>query len=207
MPDLVPLPKSIAGIFVPQDETSSRAWSWAQRNVPDYLLTHSVRAYCWGAAIAAGEGWSFNAPILWTAALFHDFGLTRLPRNKRCFEIEGAEVARRFAVRNGMSADGATRVASAIVMHMQPMATLDNGVESVLLDRATGLDVRGDGYALVDTVRPGVMAEHPRRAFDRRFLAAITREVATRPGCQSDRLLNEKGLAGWMERSPWRSAR
>ena len=207
MPDLVPLPKSIAGIFVPQDETSSRAWSWAQRNVPDYLLTHSVRAYCWGAAIAAGEGWSFNAPILWTAALFHDFGLTRLPRNKRCFEIEGAEVARRFAVRNGMSADEATRVASAIVMHMQPMATLDNGVESVLLDRATGLDVRGDGYALVDTVRPGVMAEHPRRAFDRRFLAAITREVATRPGCQSDRLLNEKGLAGWMERSPWRSAR
>lgn len=207
MPDLVPLPKSIAGIFVPQDETSSRAWSWAQRNVPDYLLTHSVRAYCWGAAIAAGEGWSFNAPILWTAALFHDFGLTRLPRNKRCFEIEGAEVARRFAVRNGMSADEATRVASAIVMHMQPMATLDNGVESVLLDRATGLDVRGDGYALVDTVRPGVMAELPRRAFDRRFLAAITREVATRPGCQSDRLLNEKGLAGWMERSPWRSAR
>lgn len=207
MPDLVPLPKSIAGIFVPQDETSSRAWSWAQRNVPDFLLTHSVRAYCWGAAIAAGEGWSFNAPILWTAALFHDFGLTRLPRNKRCFEIEGAEVARRFAVRNGMSADEATRVASAIVMHMQPMATLDNGVESVLLDRATGLDVRGDGYALVDTVRPGVMAELPRRAFDRRFLAAITREVATRPGCQSDRLLNEKGLAGWMERSPWRSAR
>ena len=207
MPDLVPLPKSIAGIFVPQDETSSRAWSWAQRNVPDFLLTHSVRAYCWGAAIAAGEGWSFNAPILWTAALFHDFGLTRLPRNKRCFEIEGAEVARRFAVRNGMSADEATRVASAIVMHMQPMATLDNGVESVLLDRATGLDVRGDGYALVDTVRPGVMAALPRRAFDRRFLAAITREVATRPGCQSDRLLNEKGLAGWMERSPWRSAR
>ena len=129
MPDLVPLPKSIAGIFVPQDETSSRAWSWAQRNVPDFLLTHSVRAYCWGAAIAAGEGWSFNAPILWTAALFHDFGLTRLPRNKRCFEIEGAEVARRFAVRNGMSADEATRVASAIVMHMKPMATLDNGVE------------------------------------------------------------------------------
>lgn len=80
-------------------------------------------------------------------------------------------------------------------------------LKSVLLDRATGLDVRGDGYALVDTVRPGVMAELPRRAFDRRFLAAITREVATRPGCQSDRLLNEKGLAGWMERSPWRSAR
>ena len=206
MPYLAPLPKSISGIFVPQDETSSRAWVWAQRNVPDYLLTHSVRAYCWGAAIAAGEGWSFDAPILWTAALFHDFGLTRLPRNRRCFEVEGAEVARRFAIRNGMSADEAARVASAIVMHMQPTVTLDDGVESVLLDRATGLDVRGDGYPLVDTVRAGVLAEFPRRAFDRRFLATITREVASRPGCQRDRLLNEMGLAGWMARSPWRSA-
>lgn len=198
------LPELIAGILVPQDDTSSRAWSWAQNNLPDYLLAHSVRAYCWGVMIAAFEGWTFDAPILWTAALFHDFGLTRLPRNKRCFEVEGAEIARRFAIRNGMNADDATRVAAAIAMHMQPTVTLDDGVESVLMDRATGLDVRGEGYDLVDAVRSGVMAVFPRRAFDRRFLDAITREVAIRPGCQSERLLYTKGLAGWMERSPWR---
>ncbi|TAL11939.1 MAG: hypothetical protein EPO00_02690 [Chloroflexota bacterium] len=77
--------------------------------------------------------------------------------------------------------------------------------ESVLLDRATGIDVRGEGYALVDAVRPGVMAAFPRRAFDRRFLAAMAREVAVRPGRRSERLLVTKGLAAWMERSPWRS--
>lgn len=205
MRDLTPLPKSIAGIMVPQGDTSARAWSWAQHNLPDYLLTHSVRAYCWGAAIALNEGWPFDAPILWTAALFHDFGLTRIPRNERCFEVEGAEIARRFAIRNGMSADEAARVAAAIVLHMQPTVTLEDGVESVLLDRATGLDVRGEGYDLVDAVRSGVIVEFPRRAFDRRFLAAITREVATRPGCQSDRMLIANDLAAWMERSPWRS--
>ena len=120
-----------------------------------------------------------------------------------CFEVEGAEIARRLLERRGMAAGDAERVAIAIILHMQPSVTLDDGVEAVLLDRATSLDVRGDGYALVDAVRPAVMRDFPRRAFDRRFLAAIRREAAIRPACQSARLLHQTGLAGWMARSPW----
>jgi HD domain len=197
------LPGEIAGVPVPQDDVSTATWAWAHRSLPDYLLTHSVRAYCWGTAIAAGEGWTFDRRILWTASLMHDFGLTRIPRNTTCFEVEGAEIARRFLERHGLSAWDADRVAIAIVLHMQPSVTLDDGVESVLLDRATGLDVRGDGYRLVDAVRPGVMRDFPRRAFDRRFLGAIAREAAIRPACQSARLLHRTGLADWMARSPW----
>lgn len=84
------LPRFIADIAVPQDATSNEAWAWANRNLPDNLLTHSVRSYCWGAAIAATEGWTFDGPILWTAVLFHDVGLMRVTKNTRCFEIEGA---------------------------------------------------------------------------------------------------------------------
>jgi hypothetical protein len=29
-------------------------------------LAHSVRSYCWGAAIAAREGWAFDRRVLWT---------------------------------------------------------------------------------------------------------------------------------------------
>jgi hypothetical protein len=205
MPDSPPLPHRIAGIDVPQDPVSAATWRWAHGALPDYLLTHSVRAFCWGATIAAGEGWTFDAPILWTASLLHDFGLTRIPRNSMCFEVEGAEIARRFLRRHGMPPDDAERVAIAIILHMQPSVTLDDGVEAVLLDRATGLDVRGDGYELVDGVRGGVMRDFPRRAFDRRFLDAITREAIIRPGCQSARLLHRTGLAAWMARSPWAS--
>ena len=70
-----------AGSPVPQDDVSAATWRWAGRSLPGYLLTHSVRSYCWGAAIAAGEGWEFDRRLLWTAALIHDVGLTRLPRN------------------------------------------------------------------------------------------------------------------------------
>ena len=201
------LPGRIGGIAVPQDEVSAAVWAWANRSLPRYLLAHSIRAYCWGAAIGAGEGWRFDRRILWTASLFHDNGLRRLGRNTMCFEVEGAELAQRLLERMGMPADEAERVAIAIMLHMQPGVTLDDGVEAVLLDRATGLDVRGAEFELVDDVRDAVVRAYPRGAFDRHFLDAITREVALRGDCQSARLLNETGLAAWMERSPWRSAR
>jgi hypothetical protein len=199
------LPARIADIVVPQDDVSAATWQWAHRTLPDYLLTHSVRAYCWGAAIAAGEGRSFDRRILWTASLMHDVGLTRIPRNTTCFEVEGGEIARRFLERRGLPAGTADVVAQAIVLHMQPSVTMDDGVEAVLLDRATGLDVRGAGYPLVDAVRPDVMRAFPRGAFDRHFLAAIGREAVIRPTCQSARLLHTTGLADWMARSPWAS--
>ncbi len=205
MLDLPPLPGTIADIVVPGDPVSEATWRWAHRSLPAYLLAHSVRAYCWGAAIAAGEGWAFDRRILWTASLMHDVGLTRIPKNATCFEVAGADVARRFLLRVGMDRAAAERAAIAIVLHMRPGVTVDDGVESVLLDRATGLDVRGDGYELVDDIRRAVMHAFPRGAFDRHFLRAIEREVAVRPGCQSTRLLHETDLAGWMSRSRWRS--
>ena len=109
MSSSAPLPSEIGGIAVPQDDVSGKTWHWAQRALPDYLLGHSVRAYCWGAAIAAGEGWAFDAQILWTASLMHDYALTRIPQNTMCFEVEGAEIARRFLERSGMDPEAADR--------------------------------------------------------------------------------------------------
>ncbi len=201
------LPRRIGGVAVPHDEVSAATWAWANRSLPRYLLAHSIRAYCWGAAIGAREGWRFDRRILWTSSLFHDNGLRRLGRNTMCFEVEGAEVARRLLERMVMPADQAERVAIAIILHMQPGVTLDDGVEAVLLDRATGLGVRGAEFELVNDVRDAVVRAYPRGAFDRFFLDAIRREAAQRRECQSARLLNEAGLAAWMARSPWRTTR
>ncbi len=206
MPPVPPIPASVAGIPVPRDEVSRFAWSWVHRSLPRWLRAHSVRAYLWAAALADRESLAIDRRILWCAALLHDVGLTRLGRNTMCFEVEGAELARRLLERHGMAADAADRVAIAIILHMQPGVTIADGAEALLLDRSTGLDVRGDGYELVEGVRAGVMEAFSRGDFDRRFLEAIRREASERPGCQSARLLNESRLADWMARSPWATA-
>ena len=196
------LPSSIAGLPVPQDEISAETWRWAKSTLPRYLFRHSVRSYCWGAEIAAWEGRTFDAQVLWTAALFHDVGLTRIPRNTMCFEVEGAEIARRFLEDHGMSAETADRAAIAIILHMQPGVTPEDGIEALLLDRATAVDVRGAEFDVIERVRASVLRKYPRGPFDRHFLRAFRREAAARPTCQSARLL-ENDLEGSMARSPW----
>jgi hypothetical protein len=197
------LPRDVGGIAVPQDDVAAAAWRWAERSLPEYLLGHSVRSFAWGAAMARRERWSFDAQVLWTAALFHDVGLTHIGRNTMCFEIEGAEIARRFLVRQGMAFDAADRAAIAIILHMRPNVTHADGVEAVLLERATGLDVRGVGFELVADVRRAVTDAFPRGAFDRRFQAAIRREVEVRTDCQSARLFGDGTLGEQMAHSPW----
>ncbi len=153
--------------------------------------------------LATNEGLAFDDAILWTASLIHDVGLTQIPRNRICFEFEGGLIARRLLVGEGMTPDDADRAARAIELHMAPSVTLDDGVESVLLDRATGIDVRGTEFGAIDRVRDAVVGELPRGDFDRRFLAAIRREVAVRPGCQSERLLPKLEVDGRVAASPW----
>ena len=198
-------PATIAGIEVPRDAASQATWGEAVRSLPVYLLAHSVRSFCWGVAIADAEGWVFDRPILWTASLLHDRGLTRISRNDDCFEVAGGAFARRFVERAGMPPSDAERVDRAIVLHMQAGVTLADGVEAVLLDRATAIDVRGVYLDVIAAVRAGVVREHPRGAFDRHFLAAMRHEADVRPGCQSAWLVHDMGLADWMARSPWAS--
>jgi len=183
------LPERIGSIDVPQDRISGKAWDLAAARLPAYLFAHSVRVYGWGVALAARDELRFDAPILWVASLLHDVGLTRIGHASRCFEYEGAEIARRFALRAGMPASQADRVAAAIVGHMAPTVTLADGAESVLLDQATALDVRHVRAALVADIREPIDRAYPRGAFDRLFRGAIAREVAIRTDCQSARLL------------------
>jgi hypothetical protein len=197
------LPRHIGPIAVPQDDVSAATWRWANVTLPRYLLDHSIRSYCWGATIAGTQGWSFDPRILWTASLFHDLGLARLASNTMCFEVEGAEIARRFLERRGMPAADADRAAIAIILHMQPNVTLADGVEAVLLDQATAIDVRGVELDAIEPVRGAVVRTYPRGAFDRRFFSALQREAARRPDCQSARFVKRAIATGWPARTPW----
>jgi hypothetical protein len=97
----------------------------------------------------------------------------------------------------------AVRVGRAIELHMATNVTLADGAESVLLDRATAIDVRGAEFDRIAGVRDDVIHDFPRGPFDRPFIAAIRREVEVRPGCQSERLLGMADRTDWKTPTPW----
>ena len=74
------------------------------------------------------------------------------------------------------------RVAVAIVLHMRPSVTLEDGVEAVLLDRATSLDVRGEGYDLVGgSARPSSATSRAARSTATSWRPSRTRSRSGRP--------------------------
>ena len=77
------LPDHIGRIAVPQDDVSAATWRWAQQHLPAYLVAHSARAYSWGAAIAAGEGWTFD-PRRWPRIRMDPSEVPRVPAQFLC---------------------------------------------------------------------------------------------------------------------------
>ena len=133
------------------------------------LLNHSRRAYAWGATIAALRQITFDRELLYVASMLHDTGLPS-PVPHVDFTVRSAQVAREFAERHGVPADGRELVANAIAMHHTPGVSLANGAEAFLLSAGAGVDVFGlRSDEVPDAIRRSVVREFPREGFKREF--------------------------------------
>ena len=176
---LAQLPSTIGGIAVPGDRYPRRpgAGHSDRCRIP---LAHSVRTYCWGVTIGAGR--SRLRPV---RPLGHPDARRRLTGSRPTDGASRSRAGDRTTIppRRGVGADVAGTVATAIVLHMAPSVTLDDGVE---LPARPGDRSRRPGRGSTRGRRsPRRDARVPRGAFDRHFLAAIRREVAIRPAVRA----------------------
>ena len=201
-----PLPSTIAGIAVPGDDVSDAAWRWAHRSLP------RLPADAFGPHLLLGRGHRGRGgarlrsvhPVDGVAdarrRAHPDPGQRPLLRGRRRRDRTTVPPPPRRRL-----ADVAGVVATAIVLHMAPSVTLDDGVEALLLDRATGLDVRGrrvrprrrraaGRHARVPawSVRPPLPRRHPARG---RVPARLSEQPAPARG-RSGRLDGPLAVAG-----------
>jgi hypothetical protein len=166
--------------LAPPDSSIARdAQEAAQDLLTPVLLNHSRRAYAWGATIAALQRITFDRELLYVAAMFHDTGLPS-PVPHVDFTVHSARLAREFAERSAVPADGRELVANAIAMHHTPGVEPGDGAEAFLLSAGAGVDVFGlRGDEIPDAVRRSVVRDFPRLGFKREF-AALWRAEAKR---------------------------
>jgi HD superfamily phosphodiesterase len=173
--------ETIAGVRIPDSKLAQEATELVRAAASPLLFDHSRRVYLFGAL--RGEGIAYDAELLYVGAMFHDLGLTeRYRRTDQRFEIDGADEARRFLDRHGITGDRADRVWTAIALHTTPEIPLHLPAEIALVTRGVELDVLGLGYdAITETQRTAITDAHPRPDFKNRILEAFTEGIEDRP--------------------------
>jgi HD superfamily phosphodiesterase len=173
----------IAGVRIPDSELATDAADFVRDTASPLLYDHSVRVFLFGALQGERRGLTFDAELLYVAALFHDVGLVAGHRTDRRFELDGADEARRFLLAHDAGDAERARIAwTAIALHTTPEIPAHLEPEVALVTAGVEYDVLGLGYDdLGAEARAAVVGAHPRPEFKRRILAAFTDGIRDRP--------------------------
>jgi hypothetical protein len=174
----------ISGIRIPDSKLAREATQLIRDTEGDLLFHHSARVYLWGALMGNRKGLSFDPELLYTAAMFHDIGLTtRYQDSQLRFEVDGANAARDFLRSHGISESDVETVWNAIALHTTPGIPEFMRPEIALVQVGAGMDVAGRGYdEFTDAQREAVIAAFPREAdFKHGIIDAFYQGMKHRP--------------------------
>jgi HD domain len=182
------LPKEVAGVAIPRSRVAIRAAQFSQHSCPDFLFNHCMRTFLFGALALQRQKLSYNADEAFLGAALHDLGLLPAFASKtQSFEIDGANVAERFARDAGLSAAGADIVWHSVAFHDIRFAiTRRAGPEAMLVALGAGSDVDGPDLETEGEKRQTdeVVAAFPRLQFKKRFTSLVVDHCKRKPKSQ-----------------------
>src|SRR6476469_3281644 len=105
----------ISGVKIPDSQLAREATQFIRDTESDFLFQHSTRVYFWGAMAGKRKGLTLDPELFYTAAMFHDVGLTAGFRESHLrYEVDGANAARDFLRSHGIPEADVERVWLAI---------------------------------------------------------------------------------------------
>lgn len=191
----------LAGIVVPNTPIVSRAIEFARENSKPYLFNHSMRSWLFAEAVAQSRNASYDAEVLAVSTLLHDLGLMPAFSGSLRFEVEGANAAREFARRQGMSEPRAQLIWDGVALNSTPSIGLYKEVEVSLCTAGIGLDWGGWGYENLTKLQIEEIVEaFPRLQMKRQFTDDVCAVVRQRKATSYDnftRDFGERFVAGY----------
>jgi hypothetical protein len=192
----------LADLPVPDTRAVTAADEVLTHYSPPALVNHCHRSYLLAAALGVKEGVSFDAELLYVAALLHDLALEpEFDNHTLPFEDAGGHLAWVFAAGAGWPPERRDRAAGVIVAHMRGA---DPAVdpEGHLLDVATGLDIGGrNPDRWPDALLTELVAAYPRLDLAPRFTACFRDQAARKPGSSAAAAV-ESGLPERLAANP-----
>jgi hypothetical protein len=153
----------IAGVRIPDSQLAREATQFIRDTESEFLFEHSTRVFFWGALAGKRREVEFDPELLYTAALFHDLGLTSgFKESHLRFEVDGANAARDFLRGHGIGEAEIERVWLAIALHTTPGISEHLHPIAALTAEGVMMDLVGLGYdGFTDAQRRSVEAAFP----------------------------------------------
>jgi HD domain len=174
----------IAGVRIPGSKIAREVTQFIRDTESDLLFHHSVRVYFWGSLTGNRMQLRFDPELLFTAAMFHDIGLTARYENSQLrFEVDGANAARDFLRGHGISENDIETVWNAVALHTTPGIPQFMRSEIALVQAGAAMDVAGRGYdQFTSEQREAVIAAFPRESdFKQGIIDAFYQGLKHRP--------------------------
>jgi hypothetical protein len=153
----------VEGVSIPDSKLAREITELVRDTETPLLFHHSSRVYYFGALAGKHRGLKFDPELLYAGAMFHDMGLTRQHSTDQRFEVDGANAARDFLRRQGISEADIDTVWTAIALHTTPGIPQHMHPVIALVTAGVEMDVLGLTYPEYSEIeREAVVTAHPR---------------------------------------------
>ncbi|HKO93905.1 MAG TPA: HD domain-containing protein [Polyangiaceae bacterium] len=160
--------REIAGIQLPDSALCQAATELAQRVSEPFLFNHVMRSCLYAECLGRQRQQTYDRELLYVSTLLHDLGLTGLAPLRERFEVEGADLAKDFLARQGMSEAALELAWDAIALHTTAGIPTRKQPVISLCHLGTACDIRGlPDNAELSALRSAVQAAYPWLALQR----------------------------------------
>ncbi len=191
----------LAGVSVPDTPLISKAIEYARENSQPYLFNHVMRSWLFAVALAQRSQTAHDAEVMAVTILLHDLGLEDAFKGPLRFEVEGANVARKFARSEGIDDRRAQLIWDGVALNSTPSIAFYKETEVALCTAGIALDWGGWGYEnLPESEIAAIVEAFPRLQMKERFTRAVCCIVKTCPDTTYDnfaRDFGERFVAGY----------
>lgn len=153
----------MAGIKVLATPIVGQAIEYARQKCEPYLFNHVVRSWLFAARIGQLQNLEHDTEVVAVGTLLHDITLNEAFAGPRRFEVEGADLARRFVAEAGFDKHRAQLIWDSVALNSTPSIGLYKEAEVALCTAGICFDVVGLQYGRIpsDEVRK-IVEEFPR---------------------------------------------
>jgi hypothetical protein len=186
--------RTLAGITVPGTPVVEKAMEYARQKCEPYLFNHVVRSWLFAARIGQLKSIEHDAEVVAVGTLLHDITLNKDFVGPRRFEVEGADLARRFATDIGFDRRRAQLIWDGVALNSTPSIGLYKEAEVALCTAGICLDVVGLQYEVIPPkeIRE-VVAAFPRLQMKSRMTYCFCSIARSRPETTYDNFIRDFG--------------